>query len=79
MDTATAEQVRDTLAAPIRLTLHDRCDRCGFQAYVRVVKETATIDMCAHHYGVNALALMSGGWDVVDDTRESLVEAKPGK
>jgi len=32
------------------LTLHDRCDRCGSQAYVEVSLATGRLLFCAHHY-----------------------------
>ena len=31
------------------LTAADRCDRCGAQAYVRVVLATGELLFCAHH------------------------------
>ncbi len=31
------------------LTAADRCDRCGAQAYVRVVLETGELLFCGHH------------------------------
>lgn len=32
------------------LSLTDRCDRCGSQAYVRVDFPTGRLLFCAHHY-----------------------------
>ena len=31
------------------LTVADRCDRCGAQAYVRVVMTSGELLFCAHH------------------------------
>jgi hypothetical protein len=36
--------------SPGLLTLHDRCDRCGSQAYVLVSLATGRLLFCAHHY-----------------------------
>jgi hypothetical protein len=39
-----------TLLAPTQpLTASDRCDRCGAQAYVRVVLTAGDLLFCAHH------------------------------
>jgi hypothetical protein len=35
---------------PRRLTEHDRCDRCGSQAYVEVSLSTGELLFCAHHF-----------------------------
>ena len=32
------------------LTIHDRCDSCGGQAYVAVTGTTGELMFCAHHY-----------------------------
>lgn len=32
------------------LTLIDRCDRCGAQAFVRATFESGPILLCGHHY-----------------------------
>lgn len=40
------------------LTGHDRCDRCGAQAYVSVHLPTgAPLLFCGHHYAANERAL----------------------
>ena len=33
-----------------KLTVHDRCDRCGSQAYVKIVGVTGELLFCSHHY-----------------------------
>jgi hypothetical protein len=39
-----------TLLAPTKsLTAADRCDRCGAQAYVRVILAAGDLLFCAHH------------------------------
>lgn len=32
------------------LTIHDRCDACGGQAYVAVTGKIGELMFCAHHY-----------------------------
>ena len=40
----------ETTAQLTRLTVMDRCDRCGAQAYVRVeLASTADLIFCGHH------------------------------
>jgi hypothetical protein len=44
------EAIVTTLLAPTKsLTAADRCDRCGAQAYVRVVLTAGELLFCAHH------------------------------
>lgn len=52
------------------LTAADRCDRCGAQAYVRVVLPGGgDLLFCAHHYTANAAVLSTKAVEVVDETR----------
>jgi hypothetical protein len=46
---ATSFDVTETFL-PRHLTDHDRCDRCGSQAYVQVSLPTGQLLFCAHHY-----------------------------
>lgn len=34
-----------------QITIHDRCDACGSQAYVIVTGVTGELMFCGHHYG----------------------------
>ncbi len=38
-----------TLLAPADLTVADRCDRCGAQAFFRAVLVSGELLFCAHH------------------------------
>lgn len=58
------------------LTAHDRCDRCGAQAYVRWGKGTQDIVTCNHHSNKFEATLITQGFDIVQDNR-SLINAKP--
>ena len=52
-----------------QLTVDDRCDRCGAQAYVKVrVKGGTSLLFCVHHYNKHSEALASIAQDVVDES-----------
>ena len=55
-----------TTTAP--LTVADRCDRCGAQAYVRVVLEHGELLFCAHHARRHASAFADVAVLVQDET-----------
>ena len=64
----------NTVLAPTPLTNADRCDRCGAQAYARVVLADGELLFCAHHMRkhrdrLEALAVR------IDDESERLSEA----
>ncbi|MCL2465349.1 MAG: hypothetical protein FWF28_09825 [Micrococcales bacterium] len=50
------------------LTAADRCDRCGAQAYVRVVLPSGELLFCAHHAREHAAKLTSIAALVQDET-----------
>jgi len=51
------------------LTAADRCDRCGAQAYVRVVLPGGgDLLFCAHHYNANQSVLSAQAVSIVDET-----------
>lgn len=56
--------------------LHDRCDSCGAQAFVRVEKDTRDLLFCAHHYSRFEADLFVQGFTVAQDER-SEVNVKP--
>jgi hypothetical protein len=59
-----------TETATQTLTAADRCDRCGAQAYVRVVLPGGgDLMFCSHHYSANAEILSNKAAEVVDETR----------
>ncbi len=39
----------ETLLAPANLGVHDRCDRCGAQAFLRAVYVAGELLFCGHH------------------------------
>ncbi len=58
-------------AAPTwTLTAMDRCDRCGAQAYVRVLLPSRLeLLFCAHHNRKHARALAEIAVEIQDETR----------
>lgn len=57
-----------TVLAP-ELSATDRCDRCGAQAYVRVVLPGgADLQFCAHHWSRHEDALRPQAEQVIDET-----------
>jgi len=52
------------------LTVMDRCDRCGAQAYVRVLLPSRLeLLFCAHHNREHARALAEIAVEIHDETR----------
>ena len=72
---AQREEGQQTAAAgtqPLvaRLTAMDRCDRCGAQAYVRVLLPSGLeLLFCAHHNREHARALAEIAVEIQDETR----------
>ena len=65
---------RTAPAAPA-LSVADRCDRCGAQAFVRVVLRNGELLFCGHHGRENAPALEGVALFVEDGT--DTINAKP--
>lgn len=57
-----------------QLTAADRCDRCGAQAYVRVVLPAGELLFCAHHARRHASAFQEVAVEVHDETARLLEE-----
>lgn len=58
--TTVVEQEAEVAEAPALpdLTGHDRCDRCGAQAYVRVILFSMNdLLFCGHHWGKHEAAI----------------------
>lgn len=56
------------------LTAADRCDRCGAQAYVRVVLPSGELLFCAHHARRHASAFTEVAVEIQDETDRLLAE-----
>ncbi|WP_240644183.1 DUF7455 domain-containing protein [Antribacter gilvus] len=56
------------------LTAADRCDRCGAQAYVRVVLPVGELLFCGHHGRAHAAAYSGVAKHVQDETDRLLAE-----
>ena len=59
-----------TATAPTQavLTAGDRCDRCGAQAYVRVLMPSGELLFCAHHARQHSAAFADLAVHVQDET-----------
>ncbi len=58
------------LAPTKPLTAADRCDRCGAQAYVRVLlANSGELLFCAHHNRKHASALIKIAVEIQDETQ----------
>jgi len=70
---ASREADGNATAAPAptwTLTATDRCDRCGAQAYVRVLLPSRLeLLFCAHHNRKHARALAGIAVEIRDETR----------
>jgi hypothetical protein len=67
-----------TAVAPSPLTASDRCDRCGAQAYVRVVMPSGELLFCAHHAREHAPKFTALATHVQDETDRLLAEHGAG-
>lgn len=66
-----------TLTAP-ELAGTDRCDRCGAQAYVRVVLASGTdLQFCGHHWSRHEEALRPQAEQIIDETHRLSEPAAP--
>lgn len=65
----------------VEFTAEDRCDRCGAQAYTLAQHEDMASDLlfCIHHRKQHHDALLSDGWEIIDDyeAMERLVPQYP--
>jgi hypothetical protein len=60
------------------LTAMDLCDRCGAQAYVRVVLPgSGELLFCAHHSRQHAEALAKAGAEIQDETQRLSEDVTP--
>lgn len=57
-----------TSPAPTTLTAADRCDRCGAQAFVRVVLAPGDLLFCGHHAKAYEDKLRASAVHWVDET-----------
>lgn len=70
----TTDVVAETVEKPA-LRVVDRCDRCIAQAMVLLTKPDVTpseLILCKHHYERHEVALITQGFTVLLDDRETL-------
>jgi hypothetical protein len=76
-DEPTVEHERIELAMPPLLPV-DRCDRCGAQAYVRIMVGYLDVLLCGHDYKKHAEHVVMAGYGVHDE-RENLLNRYKGE
>lgn len=54
---------------------HDRCDRCGSEAFIIAFKNDMELLFCGHHGKENIIALKNNGWNIQDYT--DMINKKP--
>jgi hypothetical protein len=59
--TETAPEVKKSL------TLSDRCDRCGAQAFVMATGVTGSLFFCAHHFVKHEEGVKNFAFEIVDE------------
>jgi hypothetical protein len=66
----------DTKCPSIEFTAHDRCDKCGAQAYAAYKKDDLELLFCLHHAKQHNLTLECEGWQPYYDlvALERLIE-----
>lgn len=70
-----------TMAPSSALDATDRCDRCGAQAYVRVVLPGGgELHFCGHHWNRHSDSLRTQAVDITNETHrlgDSALEPEP--
>ena len=57
------------------MNAYDRCDRCGAQAYVRVMFVNGELMFCGHHFDKHQPSFTVDKYAVLEDTRQTLVSS----
>lgn len=68
-------KIKEKEEVQYQLTVLDRCDRCGAQAWVLVKGMNGELYFCSHHYNKYSENLVKWSYDIVDE-RERLQENK---
>ena len=68
-----------TLALITPMNAMNRCDRCGAQAYIRVLLHSGQdLLFCAHHYRQHAPALAKVAAGIQNETERLVRNERPG-
>ena len=68
-----------TAAATPSLTLADRCDSCGAQAFLRATMPSGSaLLFCGHHGNSHRASLLGAGADLLDETDRLTVARESG-
>ena len=52
---------------PVALTYSDRCDRCGAQAFIKIILLTGELLFCVHHFTQHETVLRSATINILDE------------
>jgi ribosomal protein S27AE len=76
LDTVEATTT-DTLEIKTRVLnrTHDRCDKCGAEAFIIASKDEFELLFCGHHGAAHWKALEGTGWSI--DDHRGLINEKP--
>lgn len=78
-DTDTLTPTVPTSVTPTPLTAHDRCDRCGAQAYIRATMPSGVaLLFCGHHGNAHRASLVGAGAELHDETDTLLTPRESG-
>ena len=79
IDTALTPVVDTPTAPAAALTAHDRCDRCGAQAYLRATLPGGTeLLFCGHHGNDHRASLLGAGAVLLDETDRLTIARESG-
>ena len=68
-----------TAAATPTLTLADRCDSCGAQAFLRATMPSgSTLLFCGHHGNAHRASLLVAGASLQDETERLTIARESG-
>lgn len=68
-------KTKEAIEVKYNLTAHDRCDRCGSQAYVKATGVNGELLFCGHHFAKVEKSIQEWAYEIMDE-RDRLVENK---
>ena len=79
METTTRPVQTDAPTLAPSLSLADRCDSCGAQAFIRATMPSGTaLLFCGHHGNAHRASLVGAGADLHDETDRLTVARESG-
>ena len=79
METTTRPVLTDSPTVAPALSLSDRCDSCGAQAFVRATMPSGTaLLFCGHHANAHRASLVGAGAALHDETDRLTIARESG-